>query len=444
MKLYQTRKSGEMFERAGRSLAGGVGSTARSVGAGYGPYPVFMECGEGSKIYDIEGNEYIDYLCAFGPLMLGHRPRKIIDAVKNVLDTQGSMLGAPHKLEYEVAELMTEAVPCLELVRFNNSGSEAVMSAIRLARAYTGKEKIIRFEGHYHGWTDPIHFSASPPLAEAGLETTPRSIPATVGIPACLGDTLIVQSWNNPEALEKTIKNRKHEIAAIITEPVMGNCGCILPKKGYLEFLREITQKNDILLIFDEVITGFRLSLGGAQGYFRVTPDLATFGKALGCGFPIAAFGGKRDIMELIATNKVSHSGTYNTNPTVMAAAKAALTELKNNKEIYKRLFKIGDAVQKGIEKKIRDAGIAVIAQGIGPMFQFWFSDKEVTNYRDAVQFARPKQYAAFYQAMLKRGVLFHPAQFENWFVSFAHTEEDVRLTLERVEDGITEARKNF
>ena len=204
MGLHQMKKSGEVFNRARQSIAGGVGSAARSAGAGFVPYPMFIERGEGSKIYDIDGNEYIDYMCAFGPLMLGHRPKKLIDAVKDVLDNQGSMFGMPHELEYQVAELMTEAVPCLELVRFTNSGSEAVMSAIRLARAYTGKEKIVRFEGQYHGWTDVIHFSASPPLAVAGLETAPQAIPATAGIPACLGDTLIVQSWNNFEALERT------------------------------------------------------------------------------------------------------------------------------------------------------------------------------------------------------------------------------------------------
>lgn len=444
MELYQTKKSEEMFERAKRSIAGGVGSTYRGVGVGFTPHPLFMERGEGSRIYDIDGNEYIDYLLAFGPLMLGHKPKKIIDAVKNVLDTRDSILGTSHNLEYEVAELMMEGVPCLDLVRFCSGGSEADMLIIRLAKAYTGKEKILKFEGHYHGWGDPIYWSVHPPLAVAGLEVAPRSIPGSVGIPACLADTVIIQPWNNPEVLERTIRNRKHEIAAIITEPVMGNCGCIAPKKGYLEFLREITQKNDILLIFDEVITGFRLSFGGAQSYYNVIPDLAVFGKGLGCGFPIAGFGGRRDIMELVATDKVIHSGTYNTNMVAMAAAKAALTELKSNKGLYEHLFKIGEAVLKGVAGKIKDAGVPVIAQGVGPIFAFWFSDKPITNYREAVQFARPNQYLAFFHSMLKRGILFHPSQFENWFVSSAHNEEDVKLTLERAEDAIIEAKKNF
>ena len=444
MQLYETSKSKEMFEQASKSIAGGVGSIARSVGAGFAPYPVFMERGEGSKIYDIEGNEYIDYLLAFGPLMLGHRPKKVIDAVKNVLDTRGSMLGTPHDLEHEVAQMLIEAVPCLELVRFGNSGSEVVMSAIRLARAYTGKEKIVRFEGQYHGWTDIIHYSASPPLTVAGLEIAPRSVPASPGMAKCLADTIIVQPWNKPEILERTIRNYKHEIAAIITEPVMGNCGCIAPKKGYLEFLRDITAQNDILLIFDEVITGFRLSYGGAQQYYNVVPDLATFAKALGGGFPIAALGGRKDIMDLIATNKVSHSGTYNTSLTVMAAAKAVLTELKDNEVIYEHLFRMGEKTMNGLAKVLNDAGVPVIAQGVGPMFQLWFSEREITNYREAVEFSRPNQYAAFYKSMLNRGVLFHPNQLENWFVSAAHTDEDVELTLQRAEDAIMEAKKNF
>jgi len=443
VQLYQTNKSEQMFKRASRSLAGGVSSFGRTVGAGFSPYPVFMERGEGSKIYDVDGNEYIDYLCAFGPLILGHRPKKVIDAVKEVLENRGTMFGTSHPSEYEVAEMLTEAVPCLELVRFGNSGTEVIMSAIRLARAYTGKEKIIRFEGHYHGWSDVIHFSLTPPLAAAGLETAPRSVPASPGIPGCLANTIIVQPWNNPEVLEKTIKNHKHEVAAIILEPVMLNCGCILPRKGYLEFLRDITSKNDILLIFDEVLTGFRLSYGGAQQYYNVVPDLAVFSKTLGAGFPVAAFGGRRDIMELIASNKVNHGGTYNSNPMVMAAAKAVLTELRDN-SIYERLFRMGERCMNGIVKVINDAGVSCVGQGVGPVFQTWFSEQEITNYRDAVEFSRPKQFNAFYRSMLRRGVLFHPAQRENWFISTAHTDKDIEDTIQIAQDAIIEAKGSF
>jgi glutamate-1-semialdehyde 2,1-aminomutase len=444
MQIYQTAKSKELFDRATKSIAGGVGSAARSTIAGYTPYPIFMEYGEGSKIYDVDGNEYIDYLLALGPLIFGHRPKKIIEAVKNELDAHGSMLGTPHQLEYEVAEMMVEAVPSLELVRFGNSGTEVVMSAIRLARAFTGKEKIVRFEGQYHGMSDIVHFSTAPPLTAAGLENAPRSVPASPGIPKCLADTVIVQPWNNPEILEKTIKNHKHEIAAIITEPIMSNCGCILPKDGYLNFLRDLTAKNDMLLIFDEVITGFRVSYGGAQQYYNVSPDLTTFAKALGGGFPVAALGGKRDIMNLIASGKVNQAGTYNSNPLAMAATKATLSELKNNKSLYEHLFKIGDKVSSGIATVLNDAGVPAIARGVGPMFQVWFSEHEITNYRESAEFSNPKHYHAFFKAMLKRGVLFHPSQSENFFVSTAHTDKDVELTLQIAEDAVKEAKKNF
>ncbi len=440
--MRSTTTSEALFERAQRSLPGGVGSSARGLGGGYTPYPLFMERGEGARIYDVNGNEYLDYLLAFGPLIFGHRPKAVIEAVTGVLANQGSMMGTPHRLEHEVAEMMVEAVPCLELVRFCNSGSEAVMMALRLARAYTGKEKIVRFEGHYHGWADAIHCGAAPPAA--GEEPEPRAVPATAGIPASLANSLIVLPWNDPGALERTIQRHRHEIAAVITEPVMGNFGCIPPNDGYLPFLREITAQNDILLIFDEVITGFRLGLGGAQGYFNVTPDLVTFAKALGGGFPIAAYGGRREIMELIARGQVSHPGTYNTNLTVMAAAKAVLTELSRNRAIYQRLFATGEQVMKGLERVIREAGVPAIGQGIGPMFQIWFSETPITSYREAMAFSRPQQFHAFYRAMLERGVFFTASQMECWFVSTAHTEGDAARTLAAAEDAIIEAKKGF
>jgi len=443
MEEFQTIKSKEMFERGRKSLAGGVGSIARSVGAGFAPYPIVMKHGEGPRIYDVDGNEYIDYLMAFGPLSFGHRQKRLIEAVKKVLDATGSMFGVPHPLEYEVAEKFVKDIPSADMVRFGNSGSEVDMVAIRLARAYTGKEKIIRFEGHYHGWTDMIHFSCHPSLSEAGDEDAPNCVPSTSGMLKSIGDSLIIQPWNNFEVLEKTVRERKDEIAAIITEPVMGNTGCIEPKKGYLEFLRKITRENDILLIFDEVITGFRFSLGGAQEYYNVTPDISTFAKALGAGFPVAAICGRKDIMELIAENKVAHSGTYNTSPLVMAAVKTVLTELEENPP-YEKLLHLGEKIRKGMEKIIRDAGVSVFAQGVGPMFQIWFSDRPITNYREAIKYSKQDQYFAFYQAMLKRGVFFNPGQLENWFISTAHTDEDIDITLEKTKGAIKEAKKHF
>jgi len=443
MKEFRTIKSKEMFERGRKNLAGGVGSSARSVEAGYTPYPIVMKYGKGSRIYDVDGNEYIDYLMALGPLSFGHRQKKLIEAVKKVLDTTGSMFGTSHPLEYEVAEKIVKDIPSADMVRFGNSGSEVVMAAIRLARAYTRKDKIIRFEGHYHGWTDMIHFSCHPSLSEVGDEDAPNCVPETLGMLKSIGDSLIIQPWNNFEVLEKTVRDRKDEIAAIITEPVMGNTGCIEPKKGYLEFLRKITRENDILLIFDEVITGFRFSLGGAKEYYNVIPDISTFAKALGAGFPVAAICGRKDIMELIAENKVLQAGTYNTNPLAMAAAKTVLTELEENPP-YEKLFRLGEKIKRGMEKIIRGAGVSVFAQGVGPMFQIWFSDRTITNYREAIKYSKKDQYLAFYQAMLKRNVFFNPEQFEIWFISTAHTDEDIDITLEKTKGAIKEAKKYF
>ena len=444
MRRYPIEKSRKMFERAQQSLAGGVGSKARSVHAGFTPYPVFMDHGEGSKIFDVDGNEYIDYLLALGPLILGHRPKEIIEAVKGAMESYGPIIGTPYELEYEATEMLCKAIPCVELARFGSSGSEVVMSAIRLARAYTGKEKIIRFEGHYHGHADTVNFKIATPTESVGSKTIFPSVPVTPGIPECLSGTVIVLPWNDQEIVENTIEKYKSEIACIITEPVMCNCGCILPKPGYLEFLRDITARNNILLVFDEVITGFRLSIGGAQGYYNVIPDLATFAKALGAGFPVAAFGGRREIMELIANDKVFQGGTYNSNPMIMASVKATLSELMNNKDIYTHLFHTGDKLSQGLERLLRSAGVSCFAQGIGPMFQIWFSEKEIFNYRDALAYSKPKQYHVFNRAMLKRGVLFHPAMMENWFVSTSHTDHDVELTLQIAEDAVIEVKKLF
>ena len=442
MEMNPTKKSKQMFERAQQSLAGGVGSKARSVHAGFTPYPIFMDHGEGSRIFDVDGNEYIDYLLALGPLILGHKPKKIIEAVKDAMENYGPIIGTPYELEYEATEMLCKAVPCVELARFGSSGSEVVMSAIRLARAYTGKEKIIRFEGHYHGQADTVNFKITTPLEYVESKAVLPSAPVTPGIPECLSGTVIILPWNDPEIVESTIEKHKNEIACLITEPVMCNCGCILPKPGYLEFLRDITSKNNILLIFDEVITSFRLSSGGAQEYYSVIPDLAIFAKALGAGFPVAAFGGRREIMELIANDKVSQGGTYNSNPIAMAAVKATLNELTNNKDIYTHLFSIGDRVSQGLEKVLRNAGVSCFAQGVGPIFQIWFAEKVISNYREAIAFSMPKQYHAFNRAMLRRGVLFHPAQMENCFVSTSHTNQDVELTLQIAEDAIIEAKK--
>lgn len=432
-------KSRALFEEARQKLAGGVGSQARGLGMGFSPTPVVMERGKGSRIYDVDGNEYIDCFLCFGPLILGHRPELVIRAVTEQINERGSMFGTPHRLEAEVCGRIIDALPSVDLVSFANSGSEAVLVALRLARAYAGKEKIVRFEGHYHGWTDVIAISTKPPLG-AGLPKAPWPWRDSAGTPEAFTETLIPQPWNDPETLEKTIKRRGHEIAAVITEPVMCNFGCIPPEPGYLEFLREITEENDILLIFDEVITGFRVSYGGAQAHYGVTPDITTMAKALGGGFPVAAVGGKKDIMQLIADGQVMQAGTYCSSPTVMSAANATLKELAKP-GTYEHLTAMGEKLATGLEEVISEAGFPVVVQGAGPVLQFFFSEEPVRDYRGGKQNVRTEPYFAFWKAMLDRGIYYHPWPFETLFVSTAHTEEDIDEILNRAEDAIREVK---
>ncbi len=424
-----------LFEEVQHSLAGGVGSAARR------GLHVFMERGEGSRIYDVDGNEYIDCMLAFGPLILGHRPKPVIEAVVKQITERGSMFATSHRLEREVCGKIIAAVPSAELICFANSGSEAVLVALRLARAYTGKDKIVRFEGHYHGWTDVIAISGFPPTNASGLPNAPWKVRDSAGTPELYTQLIIPQPWNAPEILEETIRRYRHEIAAVIMEPIMGDTGCILPKPGYLEFVREITAENDIMLIFDEVITGFRVALGGAQAYYGVVPDITTMAKALGGGFPVAAVGGKREIMELIARGEVVQAGTYCTNPLVMSAANAVLDELAKP-GTYEHLFDVGERLGKGLVEVIARAGFPVVYQGVGPLFQVFFSEEEVYDYRQAMTMVRTKPFAAFCQAMRRRGVFFHPSAFDLWFLSTAHTGEDIEEILNRAEDAIKEVKK--
>lgn len=438
MAEFRLDRSRELWEKAKGSMAGGVGSIARSTAAGYVPHPIFLSRGEGAIVEDADGNSYIDYLLAFGPLILGHRPPRVMQAVKDALDGVGSMLGTPHELEYRAAEKVKAHVPSIELLRFSNSGTEAVLAAIRIARAYTGKDKIVKFEGQYHGWSDITHFSYAPPLAVAGTQVSPRPLPATNGIPQWMAQGLVVLPWNDPDAIERAFKRTGHEIAAVLTEPIMGNTGVIEPEPGYLQFLREITQRHEALLIFDEVITGFRVHIGGAQAYYNVSPDLTTLAKALGGGFPVAAVGGRRDIMQLVADNVVGHSGTYNSSPLAMAAVIAVLEELEQP-GTYQRLFHMAERLGKGAQEIITHYGLPAITQGVGPMFQIWFTDRPIRSYRDAARYARHDLYQTFWRALTRRGIFFHPYQYETWFVSTAHTDALVDETLNRIDDAAKE-----
>lgn len=436
---YTTDGSKKAFERAKLSLAGGVCKGAVGVAAGYGPYPIFVDRGLGSRIYDVDGNEYIDYVCGFGPLILGHRPPKVIEAVKRVLDSSGSILNMPSPLEYEVAERIAQHIPSVDLVRFGCSGGEVVRDAVRAARVYTGREKVVRFEGHFHGLSG-IHFSHQPRLEIAGPEDEPRPVASTGGIPKALSDTLIIQPWNNPEVLERTISRHRDNIAAVVTEPVMANCGVIPPREGYLQFLRDITRRYGIVLIFDEIKTGFRLAFGGAAEYYGVMPDLAVYAKALGGGFPLAAIGGTRELMNVFVEDKVWQSGTYTGNLQAVAAAKATLEELEQP-GFYQRLNQVSNGLVQGLQEIMDDALVAARVQSVGSLFQIFFTDRPdrpINNYREAVHWAKPARFDIFFQVMRQRGIYFHPQQLGgNPFVSAAHTEQDVQETLERINDAM-------
>jgi glutamate-1-semialdehyde 2,1-aminomutase len=435
MTEFNVNKSQAILEEARKYLTMGVGSPVRA------PIPFVIEKGEGSRIYDVDGNEYIDCMMSMGPLILGHRPPRVIAAVTEQISVRGTMYGIPHPLEKEVSRKIVEAVPSAEMVCFANSGSEAVLVALRLARGYTGKDKIVRFEGQYHGWTDVTAFNSFPPLDSVGPFTAPSLVHDSGGTPGTYGELTIPLPWNAPEVLEETVKKHRDEIAAIIMEPIMGNAGGIPPKPGYLEFVRDIATENDVILIFDEIITGFRVAYGGAQSYFDVIPDITTMAKGLGGGFPIAAVGGKKEIMEQIIDGRVMQAGTYCTNPLVMSAANAVLDQLAEP-GTYDHLFAIGERMGNGLKEIISRAGHPVVLQGTGPMFQVKFCDEPPCDYRSAAARVRTEPFEDFQRAMMKRGVFFHPWTIELWFVSTAHSHEDVDEVLNAAEQAIKEVKK--
>jgi glutamate-1-semialdehyde 2,1-aminomutase len=426
--------SKRMLNEAKEFLPKGVGSGARA------PFQIVASKGEGSRIFDVDGNSYIDCMMGMGPLILGHRNPRLIAAVTEQINERGSMYAMAHELEVEVSKKIISAVPSIEKVCFSNSGSEAVMDALRIARAYTGKEKIVRFEGHYHGWTDMIYISSFPALDAAGPREAPNRVPDSAGTPELYGELLIPLPWNDVEILGDTVTRQRDEIAAIIMEPILGNSGCIPPKPGYLEFVRDLATENDIVLIFDEVITGFRAGFGGAQARLGVTPDLTTLAKALGGGFPIAATGGKKEIMDVIVDGGTAQAGTYCTNPTVMSAANAVLDQLAEP-GTYDHLFAIGEKLGMGLEEIISRAGHPAIYQGAGALFSIFFSEEPLTDYRQSTALIQAEPYEAFQSAMLNRGVWFHPWPIELWFMSTAHSQEDIDYILNVAEDAIGEVK---
>lgn len=432
----RTHRSHELFDRAKKSIPGGAGSTARLPRNGWNPYPLFMAEGHGSRITDVDGNEYIDYLLGLGPMILGHRHPAVTAAVTKAITDYGTCFGLPYELEIEAAEKVVEAVPGIEQVRFTNSGSEAVGTAVRLARATTGRRILVRFEGQYHGWQDTVYWSNHVDPALAGPAGHPQPVAMGPGIPLELKDTLIVLTWNDPESFVKLMNERGDEVAAVITEPAVLNTGCILPEPGYLELLRSETTKHGALLIFDEVITGFRFNRGGAQAHFGVLPDLTTLAKGLGGGFPVAAIGGTVEAMKMIADGTYSQSGTYNAN-TVQCAAVAATMDVLAEPGLYERQRALGDRLAAGLTQIAEDNGVPAYVEGLGTVFQLWFADHPIKNWRDAAKYAHEATFTRWYQEMSLRGVLFHPLQFENLFVSLVHTDEDIDITLEAASDAM-------
>ena len=433
---YSTARSEAAYLAAQEVIAGGVNSGARGPQAGWVPGPPVVARGEGARLWDVDGNEYLDYLLALGPMIHGHAHPEITDRVTRAIHEIGTMFALPYELEAEAARKIVSAVPSVELVRFGNSGTEVVLHATRLARAFTGRDVVVRFEGQYHGWADQLEWSHHPDLALAGPREHPRALPGTPGIPEVIGQTLAVLPWNDQSAVERLVAERGHEIAAILTEPIMGNTGVIPPQPGYLAFLREISAANGIVLIFDEVITGFRVALGGAQALYGVKPDLTTMAKALGGGFPVAALGGRREIMDLVSDGAVLHAGTYNANTVAVAATSASLDVL-GRPGTHERLFDLSGRLMDGMAGIFERAGVAVQVQGVGPMFQFWFSETPIVDYRDAAAHLNSPKYAALALALHRRGVMVHPSNIELWFVSTVHTAADIEATLSAFEDAV-------
>ena len=421
-------KSRELYERSKRSLAGGVSSNAR---LHEHPVPLFFERAKGARLYDVDGNEYIDYVMGMGPDIFGHAPDFLLDAVSRRI-RDGQSLAGQHELEIQVSETVQKVVPSAELVRYGSSGTEVVQAVLRLARAYTGRTKFIKFEGQYHGWMDNVLYNAAPLEGQPELGRDPVAVPLSAGMSPSGADEIIVLPWNDIVVLREVVDRHHNEIAAIITEPISHG---IMPKSDYLEEMRRLCDERGIVLIFDEVITGFRVALGGGQELLGVTPDLSTFAKAMAGGFPLSMFVGKRDIMGLLEDGTVNHSGTMNSNVMSMAAAEASLYKLmEDDGAAYKRLYATGAALMEGLRDLGRKHEIELLVQGPGPIFQIAFTDAtEISDHRSYNSNADHEMYARFHQGMLERGVRLLAGG--TWFVSTAHGEAEVEQTLNAADE---------
>lgn len=417
--MKEKSKSELLFERSMRLVPGGVNSPVRA----FAPNPFFTRYAKGSRLVDVDGKEYVDYCLAYGPLILGHSHLKTMEAVSEQL-SNGTMYGTPTENELELAELVCAGVPCAEMIRLVNSGTEATMSAIRVARGYTGKKKIVKFEGCYHGAHDCV-------LVKAGSGATTFGMPDSLGVPDEATQNTVVLPYNDVEGFEQAVKREKDQIAAVILEPVVGNAGVILPKDGYLQRIRELTEDNGIVLIFDEVITGFRLAFGGAQEYFGVIPDMVTLGKIMGGGFPIAAYGGRKEIMQMVApAGKVYQAGTFSGNPVSVVAGLSVLRYIKSRGDVFYRTL---ESKTMQIVNALRDIkeeeSDQFQANHISSMFQIFFTPNHVYDYRSA-KTADVSRFKAYHMKLLDNGIFIPPSQFETCFVSESHTREDIDASI--------------
>jgi len=413
----------DMYTRARRWLAGGVSSSFR---AAVEPEPLFLDHGQGAHVVDVDGHRYLDCALAWGPLILGHCHPAINAAVRTQLD-RGHMFGAQHELEGTVAERLVAAIPCADLVTFSNSGTEAMQVAVRLARAATGRSLIVKFEGHYYGWSDSLLVSYHPSLAAMGPRENPHPVLGTGGQSSAVLDEIVVLPWNDTQALEEALARHGSNVAAVVMEPILYNSGVIAPKPAYLEAARAITRRYGALLIFDEVITGFRVALGGAQELYGVVPDLAVYAKAVAAGFPLSVIAGRQDVMELMATGTVAHSGTYNGNPISLAAANAALHEL-SRPGIYPRLMTMGRRLADEARTLIARHDVPALVHQCGPVMQILFTDQvTVASYR-ALAACDSVLSARLARELRLHGVLILPDG--RWYLSTVHSEEDIQEAL--------------
>ena len=429
-------QSALMLERGRKSIAGGDSSTMRVL-----PYhlPLIADRGCGARLWDIDENEYIDLNMAFGPLLLGHCPPAVIESVTRQITERGSQLGFPTEITIRVAEKVKQLYPSMELLRFANSGTEACASAVRLARTHTGRRKLIMFEGHYHGWSEAVFNRYHAPLSDLPAEGFGPAIPGTTGMSDGIFDVLVVQ-WNDIETLSRCLERHGHDVAAVMMEPVMGNAGVHAPKEGYLQAVRELTRDYDVLLIFDEVITGMRVAAGGAQERYLVTPDITVISKALGGGYPVAAFGASLDIMNSIVAGRLFHGGVFSGNAVVMAAAEGVLdTVLADRDGIYSHLEALGDLLAGGIGEILTRLDVPHQIHHVGPLVSVLLTFEHVdrlSNYRDVRRHCNFERFIEWQHHVQRSGVYFHPNQFEPMFLSTAHTSDDILAALDCMEDG--------